>query len=646
MFHCRVSGVLVLLGCLAGSPVVAQTPSDLVVLRVSHATRADRLANLAASRDSAALRLVAVAEEIRVLPDGAGRHRRGLLVEAQELAEGIVSLDEDMAVALPAVRESRDRLARALEAGIGAHRDAARAADPGERPGLEARGRELEAELAELRAPEAEVVSLRPPHATGEAPDPLASAVPALWALARVVAEEHARLLDRHRLQDELRLFLGRLQLFDETGMPPSVGADGGDPDAGCPITACPITGISPTDVAMAHFRPGDDRDGAGAGASDLTLASLATLQDRLAARADLPGVAAEEFLPEDVPSEDRPFRADGFEGLAREARTVVREVGVGAGGMGFRGDGDGLWGVGPGIGASFLLSRPLGTGLQLTVEPTAGVRSVRAGAGTAAEVAGEVRETVTGAWRDGRLRWLAVAWQKGRYLSDPLPLPGYLEPGRLEAGLAARLAYPLRDRWDLVLGAGGDGVRYAAQEWEMLDRQGLNASAGLAWHGESASGRVGLLASRHEFPRRLLLWERRADTRVGAEAETGLEGRVVTRVSAGLAWSDSRLPAYDFRAARAAIAVSAPWRSGSVQAYGALTHLAYRNPGPEDAGVALSDRDAGSILAVQLTRPLSATRALVFRADWSRSETGFRSDFYHRFGTSVQMTFRGLAGG
>jgi hypothetical protein len=637
MFHCRVSGVLVLLGCLAGSPVVAQTPSDLVVLRVSHATRADRLANLAASRDSAALRLVAVAEEIRVLPDGAGRHRRGLLVEAQELAEGIVSLDEDMAVALPAVRESRDRLARALEAGIGAHRDAARAADPGERPGLEARGRELEAELAGLR----ELVG------PGEAPDPLPSAGPALWALARVVAEEHARLLDRHRLQDELRLFLGRLQLFDETGMPPSAGADGGgDPDAGCPITACPITGISPTDVSMAHFRPGDDRDGAAAGASDLTLASLATLQDRLAARAGPPGVAAEDFLPEDVPSEDRPFRADRLQGLAREARTVVREVGVGAGGMGFRGDGDGLWGLGPGIGASFLLSRPLGTGLQLTVEPTAGTRSVRADARTVAEVAGEVRETVTGAWRDGRLRWLAMAWQKGRYLSEPLPLPGYLEPGRLEAGLASRLAYPLHDGWDLVLGAGGDGVRYAAEERKVLDRQGLNASAGVAWYGESASGRVGLLASRHDFPRRLLLWERRADTRVGAEAEAALEGRVVARVSAGLAWNDSRVPAYDFRAARAAIAVSVPWGSGAVQAYGALTHLAYRNAGPEDAGVALSDRDAGSILAVQLTRPLSATRALVFRADWSRSETGFRSDFYHRFGTSVLMTFRGLAGG
>jgi hypothetical protein len=616
MFHRRVSGALVLLGCLGGSPVVAQTPSDLVVLRVSHAARADRLADLRVSRDAAALRLLAVAEEIRILPDGAGRQRRGLLVEAQELAEGIVSLDEDIAVARPAVRESRDGLARALEARIASHREAARAGDPGERPGLEARVGELEAELAGLRGSDG----------AGEAPDPLASAAPALSALARVVAEEHARLLDRHRLQEELRLFLGRLQLFDETGMPPSAGADGGgDPDAGCPITACPITGISPTDVSMAHFRPGDDRDGTGAGASDLTLASLATLQDRLAARAGLTDVAAED--------------------LSSEARPVVLEVGVGAGGMGFRGDGDGLWGLGPGVGAAFLLSRPLGTGLQLTVEPAAGTRSVRADASTVVEVAGEVRGTLTGAWRDGRLRWLAVAWQKGRYLSDPLPLPGYLEPGRLEAGLATRLAYPLRDGWDLVLGAGGDGVRYAAEEWNVLDRQGLNASTGVAWYGESVSGRVGLLASRHDFPRRLLLWERRADTRVGGEAEAALEGRVVARVSAGLAWNDSRLPAYDFRVARAAIAVSAPWGSGAVQAYGALTHLAYRNPGPEDARVAPSDRDAGSVLAVQLTRPLSATRALVFRADWSRSETGFRSDFYHRFGTSVQMTFRGLAG-
>jgi protein-L-isoaspartate(D-aspartate) O-methyltransferase len=57
------------------------------------------------------------------------------------------------------------------------------------------------------------------------------------------------------------------------------------------------------------------------------------------------------------------------------------------------------------------------------------------------------------------------------------------------------------------------------------------------------------------------------------------------------------------------------------------------------------SDQDTGSILALQLTRPMDATHALAFRAEWSRSETGFRNDFHQRFGASVRVTFRGLGG-
>jgi len=113
--------------------------------------------------------------------------------------------------------------------------------------------------------------------------------------------------------------------------------------------------------------------------------------------------------------------------------------------------------------------------------------------------------------------------------------------------------------------------------------------------------------------------------------------------MSAGLAWNDSRLPAYDFRSARLAAVVATPWGTGTIQGYGALTHQTYLNPGPEDDRVAPSDQDRGSILALQFTRPLSGTRALMLRAEWSRAETGFRNDFYQRFGTSLQFTFRGM---
>jgi hypothetical protein len=436
------------------------------------------------------------------------------------------------------------------------------------------------------------------------------------------VGDEHAQLMKRHALQGELRLFLGNLRFFDETGMPPAARSEGGgDPDPGCPVSACPITGLSPADVPLAHARPHDDAGRDGAGSTSLTLASLARLQDQLARLRDQP-----------VP------------GLATEPGVVTRETVIGTSAVGFRSGGEGLVGVGPKVGASWLYSRPLAGHMRLIVEPSLGGRAVRADPTTAAEVAGEVRETVAGTAGDGRLRWQVMSWQKGRFLSDPLPLPGYLEPGRVEVGLASRMAIPVGGGWDVAAGSGGDLVRYRREEWKVLDRHGLNGSVGAAWHGVSGSGRIAVIGSYHTFPGSGLVWEpRREDVRLGLEADGSLEGSVVARVSAGLSWNDSRLPAYDYRSARAAVVLSAPWGSGSVQGYGALARQVYQNPGPEEARVAPSDQDTGSMVAVQFARPLTDSRTLVLRADWSRSESGFRSDFYHRLGTSVQLTFRGL---
>jgi hypothetical protein len=50
-------------------------------------------------------------------------------------------------------------------------------------------------------------------------------------------------------------------------------------------------------------------------------------------------------------------------------------------------------------------------------------------------------------------------------------------------------------------------------------------------------------------------------------------------------------------------------------------------NPGPEDARLAPSDQDTGSIVAVRFNRRLTESRALVVRAEWSRSESGFQRD-------------------
>jgi hypothetical protein len=603
----------ILVGVLAASPIVAQAPGDSVLLRVAHASRSDRLEELVAVRDEATLQLVALSrDEALAFSGGSGHRRHEVLATAQELAARIAFVNGEIAVAAPAVREARHALISALEAGIASVRASVRTTSPRERPALEARIRDLEAEVTRLRGLD------RPT----QGPALLSTATVALSTLAGAVAEEHARLMHRHGLQDELRLFLGSLRLFDETGMPPASRTDGGSaPDPGCPVTACPITGLSLADAPLAHVQAHDDTGRDGAGATVLTLASLARLQERLAALRGLPAP-----------------------GLKTEPKGVTRSLVVGTSMVGFRSAGDRLVGVGPKVGASWLFSPHLLGGMRLTVEPSVGGRAVRAGPTTTAEVVGEVRETVAGASGDGRVRWQVVSWQKGRFRSDPLPLPGHLEPGRTEIGLASQVAAPLGGGWDVAVGGGGDLVRYRQEEWKVLDRQGANGSLAAAWHGVSRSGRIAMVGSYHAFPGAKLLWQsRREDVRLGFEADGSFEGPVVARVSAALAWNDSRLPAYDYRSARTAVVVSAPWRDGSVQGYGALAHHIYRDAGPEGVRVAASDQDAGAMVAVQYAHPLTEARTVVWRSEWSWSQSGFRSEFYRRLGASVQLTFKGM---
>jgi hypothetical protein len=550
----------------ASTPALSQVPDSGGVPPVP-ATAARRAERLDSARYEAAARFVAVAEEVLRLRTGDHGARTRLLAEGQRLAERIDGLDLEMQFT-----------------GL-----VSTAASPGRS-------------------------------------DPLAQAMPTLRALAAVVAEEQHRLRSLHRHQDELRLFLGTLRLFDETGMPPSSRGDAsGDPDPGCPVTACPITGGSPADVPLAHFQPGAGADTEGAGAAPVTVTSLARLQAQIHAHT---GDVARE-------------------GATTAPETVVtRETVLGAGAMGFRGDGRAVSGAGPKVWTTFLIARPLGATTRLMVEPALGGRGLRVDPSTVAELAGELRTTLAGAPGTGGVRWQLLSWQKARFLSDPLPAPGYLDPGRAEGGLAGHLAIPVHGAWTVELRGGGDLVRYGPEEWKILDRHGLNAAAAMVWRDTPVSARISLLGSRHAFGRSAsTLGTRREDTRVGLEADASLDGRAVLRASAGMAWNQSPIPAYDFRTQRLALALALPRGNGSVQAYGALAHQTYLNPGSEDARVAPSDHDTGSTLALQYTLPLDARRVLAIRAEWSRSVTGFRDDFYQRVGVGVQIGFRSLGG-
>jgi len=598
----------------------AQTLTDPSLLRFTHSLELQRVEVLVESRVGAATQFLTAAQQIVSLPEGSRQRRTVLIGEIQYLADSIALLDQEIGEAVAAAGEARHGLMGALEALAVALQIAAEDADPRQRPAFEEQIEELESELEELRDQ----------GDSTDAVDPLSSAAPTLSALTRIVARERARLRTIRRLQDERRLFLGNLRLFDETAMPPSVRGEAGsesEPDVGCGcgIPPPPPTMGSPADLPLEHFSPESNSDRGHGDATAVTVGSLDRLTEQLAASSGFP--EAHAGAPDRV--------GDG---------SVTREMTLGVTLMTFKGEGNGRMGLRLSGGSSVLFSSIIGGGMQLTVEPWLGGRAVQLGpSSTSAEVAGEVRESLLGAMGGGKVSWQVTAWQKGRFLSDPLPLPAYLEPGRKEGGLASRAAVFLHPQWAVELGGGGNIIRFGPEEWKSLDGQGINAQAALVRNWVSGSARLSAMTSRRGFS--LEGDARREDTLMGVGADWSLEGRALVRLTAAVAWNDSRLQAYDYRSERATVVLALPWRGGSILAYGALSHRTYMNPGSEDVRVAPSDQDTGSILVFQLTRPADKTHVVTFRAEWSRTNTGFRNDFYQRLGISAQLGFRGLGG-
>lgn len=579
--------------------------------------------------------LAELGDQLLALPDGPGLERNRLLVRAGELADSLAALAEEWGQASHMLAETRTTLIRMLASEAASLRESAERAIPQEKASLEARARAAEEEAEGLRTlAEAAGAGTRHEEARGARPGRIgptswpedsegrlpASARSSLMTLARVAAEEHARLSELEILQEDLRLFLGELRLFDETGLPPSARAgEGGGGDTGCLPTSCAVGGASPADLPLAHLRPDDP--GAGAGVGELSVASLARLHGEVAAR-----------LPE----------APALERREDEEGTVTREVRVGGGGSAFRGEGVDNSAPGTGVAATMVFVRDLEGGKIFSVEPLVGGRWMPLEGANIVEVAGEIRESLAGPGpgRDGR--WFVTAWQKGRYRSEEPAPPAYLEPGRMEGGILGRVSLPLRGGWEVKVDGGGEGVRYDPEDWQVLDRRGVNGALGLGWRGVSRFAGMTVRGSHHAFPNSAGAGESRRDGRVGVEVEGGVEGRRILRLSAGGVWNESRLDAYDFRMVRAALLFSTPLGCGSVHGYGALTFQEYLNPGPPDARVAPSDQDSGSVLSLQYTRPLAGNRVLLIRAGWSRSETGFRDDFYQRFQVGAHLAFRG----
>jgi hypothetical protein len=291
----------------------------------------------------------------------------------------------------------------------------------------------------------------------------------------------------------------------------------------------------------------------------------------------------------------------------------------------------------------SLLWTDRLGENLAVAIEPRGGLRAFAFQYTTSEELAAEVTETLASTSAIQRVRWQLMAQQKGRLLSETPTLPAYLEPTRFETWINGRLAVRLAGRWELEGQGSGGLVRYGPAEWKVLNRNGAEGSLGLLHPLASGMLRVAAATGVYGFVDETAL--DRNDRRSELRADWTVSGALLMQVSAGVAWNSSSLPGFDFNSQRGALMLSLPMGSGSAQLYAAFARKSYENPGSADARVAPSDQDTGSLVVLQVTRPLASGNVIRLRGEWSRSETGFRNVFFQRLGFAALYSIR-VAGG
>jgi hypothetical protein len=281
--------------------------------------------------------------------------------------------------------------------------------------------------------------------------------------------------------------------------------------------------------------------------------------------------------------------------------------------------------------------TRP-GSAVRLVVEPRAGLRFLSFEDRNSAELIADLMASL-GSARRGRLSWQLGLRGKVRGISDPPELPVYLEPGRGE-GWADAVLGTLVGAGFYIEGRGSAGlIRYTPDEWQVLDRNGVLGALSLSHALGPGVARFTLAAGSEDYIDRLAY--ERQDGRWGLRIDWATSETVFLQLEAGLGWNYSNILGYDYHSQRLAILLSAPLGEASLQLYAGAAFKTYTDPGSPDNRVAPSDRDTGSFVILQATRPLGSTTTLHLRADWSRSETGFRDLYYQRLGFSALFSFR-----
>ena len=240
----------------------------------------------------------------------------------------------------------------------------------------------------------------------------------------------------------------------------------------------------------------------------------------------------------------------------------------------------------------------------------------------------------------------------RGRSVTDRTPMPLFLQPGYAIGSGSVNLVTRSIQGVTVDAEVQIERANYLAAEFlpqlDLLDRRGKGFELGARWGSAPSNLRVfgGMWWSEYEHQASYAPDDPfRRDRTVRAGADWSYFGATVVQigVEGALNRSNSNRPEYDAVAVRALVSVPLP-SSTTLNAFAVLTGKSYVHDTDFARLVPGEEADNASQVYVQLVKPVAANLDGAVRVAWTRAETDIGSQYYRRFGLSVELNYRPFA--
>jgi hypothetical protein len=239
----------------------------------------------------------------------------------------------------------------------------------------------------------------------------------------------------------------------------------------------------------------------------------------------------------------------------------------------------------------------------------------------------------------------------RSRSIRDRTPMPLFLQPGYAIGSGAVSLVTRAFEGVSFDVKGQVEEADYTAATFlpqlDLLDRRGAGVEAGARWGSAPANLRVygGVWWSEYEHQSSFVPedpFRRDRTVRAGLDwsyfgsafVQIGVEGTVNR--------SNSNRPEYDALAISALVSMPMPG-STTLNAFAVLTGKSYVHETDFARLVPGEEADNASLAYLQLVRPVSPNLDGALRLAWTRAETDIGSQYYRRFGVSVEFNYRPL---